>query len=193
MSVNLDSIKDLRLYFAYGSNMAPSSVEERGLKLRVVGIACLEHYQLMFNKISTKDASMGFANIVPFWDKKVYGILYDMANEPAGSTRSMKDASDSQRLKALEYATINLSILDKKEGYPNHYQRTCVGVKIGDRLLNAFTYIATPGKTSDTNLLIEEKYISKITEGFETYFEDHSVDGMKHVNESKELMQIWKS
>lgn len=193
MSVSLESIKDTRLYFAYGSNMAPSSVKERNLNMRVVGVAYLEHYKLMFNKISTKDNSIGFANIIPFWGSRVYGILYDMANEPTGSTRLMKDATDSQRLAALEYATINLSILDKKEGYPNHYQRTCIGVRIENRLLNAFTYIAVPEKTADTNLLIKEDYIGKINEGFETYFEDHSPDGIKYVKEIEDTMKLWKS
>ncbi len=195
MSVSLESTKDLRLYFAYGSNMAPSSIAERGLKMRSVGVAYLEHYKLMFNKISTKDNSIGFANIVPFWGSRVYGVLYDMANEPAGTTILMKNATDKQRLIALENITINLSILDKKEGYPNNYQRTCVCARIQDRLLNAFTYIAVPEKTASSNLLITEKYIGKINEGFDAYANGYSKDqaGLDYLRESKELMNIWKT
>jgi len=194
MSVNLESTKDLRLYFAYGSNMAPSSIKERGLKIRPVGVAYLDHYKLMFNKISTKDNSIGFANIIPFWGSRVYGVLYDMANEPVGTTLLMKDATDSQRLIALEHITINLSILDKKEGYPNNYQRTCVCARIQDRLLNAFTYIAVPEKTAPSNLLISEKYIDKINEGFDAYANGmFNEEGIKYLQESKELMNIWKT
>lgn len=205
MSVSLESVKDLRLYFAYGSNMSPASVKDHGLKMRAVGVGYLEHYKLMFNKISSKDNSIGFANIVPFWGSRVYGVLYDMANQPEGTTMLMKSASDSERLIALENLTINLSILDKKEGYPNNYQRTCVMVKMQNkgvelesgsgRIMPAFTYIAIPEKTSNTNLLITEKYVARINEGFDAYshgfFKDE--EGKNYLVESKELMNIWKT
>jgi hypothetical protein len=147
----------------------------------------------MFNKISSKDSSVGFANIIPFWGKRVYGVLYDTANEERGTTRFMDKSTDEQKAKAISTSIENLTILDKKEGYPNHYQRTCVGIRVDNRLINAFTYIATPEKTSNSNLLINEDYIGKINEGFDTYANGlFNEEGIKYLQESKELMNIWK-
>jgi hypothetical protein len=194
--MNLELFKDLRLYWAYGSNMAPSSLTEKGLKLRVVGIGYLDHHRLMFNKISKADPSVGFANVVPFWGKRVYGTIYDMANEKEGTQRYMPKATDAERLNALGVIQENLTILDKKEGYPHHYQRTGVSILKADvdQRFNCFTYIATPEMTSASgNLMVTDKYIGKISEGLGVSgLTEHSEETRGYVMETMETMKIWR-
>lgn len=187
-------IKGTRLYFAYGSNMSAKQVHERGLKMSVVGVGRLLNYKLMFNKISTKDSSVGFANIIPHWGSVVYGIVYDMTNLTK-ENKAISNRSMSEQGKILEVMQNNLRILDKFEGYPSNYQRTDVGVLVEidngflkeEKNLHAFTYIAGLEKQAQTNLFINESYIDKITEGL-----DSNEINEDYKTEVKELMNIWK-
>lgn len=184
-------IKGTRLYFAYGSNMSAKQVEERGLKMSVVGVGKLLNYKLMFNKISKKDPSTGFANIVPHWGSVVYGMVYDMTNLPQ-ENKAISNRSTSEQGIVLDTMRNNLRILDKFEGYPSNYQRTNVGVLIDidkvERNLHCFTYMAGLEMQSQTNLFINESYIEKITEGLD----DNKINE-DYKTEIKQLMNLWKA
>ena len=141
-----------RYYFAYGSNMAASRINPL-LKMRNRGTGFLENYKLVFNKISAKNNLYGFANIVPSWGDRVYGIMYDLSGEEPD----------------LSLVKQNVEILDKQEGFPNHYQKTTVTIKHLESGLDirVMTYMAVAAKQSKKKLLVSDDYASKIFEGIQ--------------------------
>jgi hypothetical protein len=192
--------KEQRLYFAYGSNMAKSRMLERKLNVRIIGIGYLEHYKLMFNKMSKNDPTVGFANIVPFWGERVYGIVYDLANAKLLGDRYLSMESDSAKQIALNLIRDNLKLLDRAEGYPNHYQRTLVGINVLNflnsnlKLIQCLTYIANSDYVSKDNLQIREDYIEKINEGLNEFSPYSTADSNIELykQNTKQLMSIWK-
>ncbi len=206
--------EELRLYFAYGSNMSIDNMKEKGMDVTFLGVGYLDHYKFMLNKISKKDPTVGFANVVPCWNKRVYGTLFDIG-------------------KTDEILQKNLGILDKKEGYPNHYERTTIsiylptdpsqrfGIRKDGLPFHCFTYMAGLEMQAKGNLIVREEYVNKINEGFESFeviksagflFENESLDPAimrekvifkntkftletkefeNYKRETKELMGIW--
>jgi hypothetical protein len=63
-------------YFAYGSNMNPVRVRERGIGFEHATAARLEGYSLVFDKTSRAHAGLGHANVVPAPGRVVEGVLY---------------------------------------------------------------------------------------------------------------------
>jgi len=63
-------------YFAYGSNMGRSRLEERIGSVEPVGAACLEGFRLVFNKPS-KDGS-GKANLVSAQGSVAWGVVWQI-------------------------------------------------------------------------------------------------------------------
>ena len=183
-------MRDLRLYWAYGSNMSPATISEKGLVVKHMGVAYLDHYAFMLNKISQKDPTVGFANIAPCWAKRVYGSLFDLGNTGKSGEPLASDANISSLIRK------NVSILDKKEGFPIHYERTTIGVHINFegkmRFMQAFTYIATFEKTSPTNLFVKDEYALKINEGLDGMHAGND-EYEKYKHDTKQLMEIWKA
>jgi cation transport regulator ChaC len=126
-------------YFAYGSNMSKRRMETRGIRFSKREHAILEGWNLLFNKISSND-SEGFANIKKEKGKRVEGIIYDI--------------KDSDIFK-----------LDKYEGYPEHYKRKKIKVRLdnGD-YVNSITYIANFEKVVQ-GLKPSKRYIEYLLEG----------------------------
>jgi hypothetical protein len=190
-------MRDLRLYFAYGSNMAPSRILERGINAKFLGVGYLDHYKFMLNKISKKDPSIGFANVVPCWNKRVYGALFDLGN--IGKSGLL--ANDPKVSPLIQE---NIRILDKAEGYPNHYERTTVGIHIDFegklRNMQSFTYMAGLEKQSIGNLFVREEYVSKINEGLDSLKQSTGIyessitttEFLEYKRDTKQLMEIWK-
>ena len=86
-------------YLDYGSNMDQNRMIERGVSFYNSESANLHNYVLKFNKYSKKQGAV--ANIVYSLGSIVEGILYEIDN---------------------------LNLLDKYEGYPNHYNRMIVDI-----------------------------------------------------------------
>ena len=63
-------------YFAYGSNMNPERVRERGIRFDHAAGARLEGFALVFDKTSKKHAGMGHANVQRSPGQVVEGVLY---------------------------------------------------------------------------------------------------------------------
>ena len=111
-------------YFAYGSNMNPERMKERGIIFSKREYGILEGFRLAFNKIASRNPKEGYANITEDKNSKVEGILYEIND------------SDIEKL-------------DYYEGYPEHYLKRKVNVKLKDgKVVSAITYIANPKKTS---------------------------------------------
>lgn len=63
-------------YFAYGSNMNPERVRERGIEFEHACGARLPGYALVFDKTSRKHAGVGHANLLPAPGRVAEGVLY---------------------------------------------------------------------------------------------------------------------
>ncbi|HSG90720.1 MAG TPA: gamma-glutamylcyclotransferase family protein [Pseudomonadales bacterium] len=115
-------MSDVHHYFAFGSNMNPARVRERGLRVRRVRGASLHGYSLVFDKRSADHPRSGHANVV--WDRGgiVEGVLYELA-----------DGDEIRHMDPFERAPVN-------------YSRDVVGVVVAEGpeqvLVPAWTYFA---------------------------------------------------
>ena len=65
-------------YFAYGSNMNPARVAERGLVTHAVSAGQLFDFTLVFNKVSRLHPHLAHANIQRAQGAAVEGVLYTL-------------------------------------------------------------------------------------------------------------------
>ncbi|MCD6220871.1 gamma-glutamylcyclotransferase [bacterium] len=127
-------------YFAYGSNMDPEQMKQRGIKLTQREWAILKNWRLEFNKIASRNPKEGYANIVRDNNEAVEGILYEISEE-------------------------DVKKLNKWERYPIHYDRTTVKVNLKDgREINTLVYIAQPDKVRN-GLKPTREYLAHLLKG----------------------------
>jgi gamma-glutamylcyclotransferase (GGCT)/AIG2-like uncharacterized protein YtfP len=107
-------------YFAYGSNMNPLRVRERGLVVVRAEAAALPGHRLLFDKHSPLHEGVGHANVV--WDpaETVEGVLYWLAT-----------ADEIRKMDRFERAPIN-------------YGREVVFVETAAGAVATWTYFANP-------------------------------------------------
>lgn len=125
-------------YFAYGSNMNPVRMRDRGIKFTQRLPATLHNARLNFDKRAAMPGE-GYASIVSDIDSDVEGALYRF-NE--------------------KY----IKILDRFEAYPYHYEKWIVEVETQGKKIKAITYIANPEQT-DNNLLPSRDYLKHLLAG----------------------------
>ena len=120
-------------YFAYGSNMSEERMLSRKIPYESRIFAKLTGYKLCFNKKADKRETV-FANIVVSENDFVEGVLY-------------------------EFPEVEISKLDKKEGYPDHYGKLLVEIEdINGIKISAITYIAREDKIVD-GLFPQREYL----------------------------------
>lgn len=122
-------------YFAYGSNMNPERVRQRGLDIVHLAGARLEGFALAFDKTSSAHPGLGHANLVLAPGRVVEGVLYWLRT-PA-----------------------EIGKMDRFESAPVNYSREVIGVRVspddglpggpeptsGDQaLITTWTYFANP-------------------------------------------------
>jgi gamma-glutamylcyclotransferase len=114
-----------QLYFAYGANMSASQLARRLRRADLSAFqrrpAMLPGYRLAFNKVSSTDPAIGYANIIPDPHDTAEGVLYEMPVD------------------CLEQ-------LDRIELVPSHYIRSTIPVMdVRDgRYVEAHVYVANP-------------------------------------------------
>ena len=124
-------------YFAFGSNMSITRIKKRLEYRPPYEVGFVEGYKLVFNKQAYCKPGVGYANIIPSENDRVYGILYDVTNG-------------------------DLSKLDIKEGVAdNHYVRSMIDIHVDDTVIQAVTYIAHESRIVD-NLLPEKEYLAHL-------------------------------
>ena len=130
----------IHFYFAYGSNMNPERVAERGLVTRNKMGATLSGYKMLFNKRSTGVPGVGHANLE--YDKQgvVEGVLYELV-------------SSEEILK-----------MDPFEGAPVNYGRDRVCLETAGGARWAWTYFANAALLQD-DLLPERAYLDHLLKG----------------------------
>ena len=127
-------------YFAYGSNMDPDRMKQRGVNFLKREHAILEGWKLLFNKIASRNPNEGYANMEKEEGSVVEGILYEI------------QGSDMEKL-------------DRYEGYPNHYKKISIKVRLdtGEEM-EAITYVANPNKVRE-GLKPSKEYINHLLKG----------------------------
>lgn len=106
-------------YFAYGSNMNPDRMADRGLAVVAAMPGQLRNMALRFNKRSRHDSRWACANIAWCPGDTVEGVLYHLADEQ------------------------QILLMDPFEGAPFFYSRERFAVSVGaGREVYAWTYVA---------------------------------------------------
>lgn len=114
-------------YFAYGSNMNPARMAERGLAVVEAMPGRLDDMALRFNKRSRRDPRWACANIAWCRGETVEGVLYRLADEH------------------------QIYRMDPFEGAPFYYSRERFTVRLGDGLsVPAWTYVANRAHIDDS-------------------------------------------
>ncbi len=139
-----------RYYFAYGSNMNPARVTQRGLRFDRVQSAAIAQVRLTFDKQSREHPHSGHANLTFARGARTEGVLY-----------RLESAFEIERMDRFEAAPIN-------------YSRDVVWARTADGEVAAWTYFANaavirpglmPERTYLDHLLAGQCYLS------EAYFE----------------------
>lgn len=127
-------------YFAYGSNMNPERMKERGINYSQRKPATLKAWKLAFNKVASKKPEEGYANIISDISSIVEGIFYEI--EDSGIAK-----------------------LDRYEGYPEHYCRILVTVLMHDgQEVEAVAYVANSNKIRG-GLRPSKEYLNHLLKG----------------------------
>jgi gamma-glutamylcyclotransferase len=139
-STSKDSLEVVSNYFAYGSNMSKTRLENRVGVVAHLGTAVLKGYEFLFNKRSM-DGS-GKANLHPKKGAEAHGVVYALSQE-------------------------QFDKLDQFEGAPNHYSRKVVEVFTPEEeVLEAIAYIAKKAYITDP-IRPTEEYLGHILRGAE--------------------------
>lgn len=110
----------MRCYFAYGSNMNPARVRERGLLVERVEAAWLPGFRLAFDKHSAAHHGAGHASIAFDRNAVVEGVLYHLAGFG------------------------EIAKMDRFESAPVNYSREALQVHTAGGRIATWTYIANP-------------------------------------------------
>ncbi len=112
-------------HFAYGSNMNLQRLRSRDIVPSGQEHAVLEGYVLRFNKQASRNPDEGYANVVPDPQGTVEGVLYEISES-------------------------DMAELDGHEGYPDHYDKQSLTVKLEeDTEVEAIVYVARPVQVRD--------------------------------------------
>ncbi|WP_424945630.1 gamma-glutamylcyclotransferase family protein [Candidatus Spongiihabitans sp.] len=116
-------------YFAYGSNLHPERLSERGIAAREIGVGELNGHRLAFHKKSTyrHENSSGKCNLAPAKSDtdSVHGVIYEIT------------ADDKKKL-------------DKIEGKGHGYEARIITARHHDRDYSCFTYFAQRNYIDDS-------------------------------------------
>jgi len=107
-------------YFAYGSNMNPDRVRERGLEVISAEGAILRGYRLNFDKHAAAHEGCGHASVARSADDLVEGVLY------------------------LLRAPDEIAKMDRFERAPVNYSREVAWVETASGVLATWIYFANP-------------------------------------------------
>jgi len=125
-------------YFAYGSNMTTSRLENRVGGVVDLGVFVLDDYDFNFNQIA--DDGSGYATIAAKKGAIVEGVLYELSNE-------------------------QMKVLDRYEGTSTRdYERIKVKIHNTKDMINAITYIACKESVKE-RLKPRKDYLSFLIKG----------------------------
>ena len=123
-------------YFAYGSNLNPQRMKDRGVLFTKRELAQLNGYEFLLNKLRINGTAA--ANIRPKDGSTLYGLLYTCTPDVF------------QKLDVFEGVAAG------------HYSRETVVVMVNGRKQEAITYIASGSSCDDNLRKVDEDYLSHI-------------------------------
>ncbi len=127
-------------YFAYGSNMNPGRVRERGLNVVDVQAASINDLSLRFDKAAREHPGEGHANLVWLRGSTAEGVLYRLV------------------------APVEIEKMDPFETAPRYYSREVITVQTGQGPVQAWTYFANAAVRRD-GLLPSRDYLDHLLAG----------------------------
>lgn len=127
-------------YFAFGSNMNPERVRQRGLVVEHAEAAALHGFRLVFDKHAREHAGTGHANVVWAPGEVVEGVLYHLA----GPDEILK--------------------MDPFENAPWSYSREVVVLSANGGARHAWTYFANAAARRD-GLVPPRSYLNHLLAG----------------------------
>ena len=131
-----------RHYFAFGSNMNPQRVRDRGLSIETIEGGRLRGFELLFNKQARDLKGIGRANIRPRHHSFVEGVLYRLADD------------------------FEIDKMDRFEGTPWQYSREIVPVETRRGVRWAWTYVGNPAVIVN-GLRPDQAYLDHLIAGAE--------------------------
>jgi gamma-glutamylcyclotransferase len=150
-------------YFAYGSNMSERRMRERVGDFLDPRPAELHDYKLVFNKKSDAGNNT-YANVKKYPESTTYGVLYQITER-------------------------ELNILDRYEGYPNHYNRVLKDVFLKDgSQVKAWVYIAREEKLYGA--FPTSQYLDYLLEG-KDFLPEYYVNSLLYLKENLEIKYPW--
>jgi cation transport regulator ChaC len=139
-------------YFAYGSNMNPARVRQRGLRVQQTEPAMLRGVRLAFDKQSADHTGAGHACLRFDRAATVEGVLYRLVS-----------ATDLERM-------------DRFERTPINYSRELVQVTTAAGQVSAWTYFANPAVLRPGSLPVRS-YLDHLLAG-RAYLSSSYVDSL---------------
>jgi Gamma-glutamyl cyclotransferase, AIG2-like len=130
----------MTFYFAYGSNMNPRRMVQRGMEFTDALPGKLRNMGLRFNKRSRHNPTWACANVIFAPGEEVEGVLYRLQD-------------DRQIFK-----------MDPFEGAPRYYSREAFPVVTDQGEVFSWVYVANPANI-DNQLLPLRWYLGQLLEG----------------------------
>lgn len=127
-------------YFAYGSNMNPDRMNDRGLKFDRILSGTLSGLGLAFNKRAADAPHRAYANVIHAPHDVVEGVLYELIHP-------------SEILK-----------MDPFEGAPRLYSREIFQVNTDEGLIPSWVYVANKSMISE-GMMPERWYLEHLLAG----------------------------
>ncbi len=135
-------------YFAYGSNLNPERVRERGLKVVSAQGAIVRGSGLRFNKAAKAHPGEGHANIIYAATEIVQGVFYELA-----------DVAEIEKMDHFERTPIN-------------YSREVVVAEVAGCAQRCWTYFANPAVLRD-GLRPSQEYLNHLLAGHQFLSADY--------------------
>jgi hypothetical protein len=145
-------------YFAYGSNMNPDRVRERGIRFEHAAGARLEDFALVFDKTSRQHAGLGHANVRRAPGQLVEGVLY-----------WLETAEEIGKMDRFESTPVNYSrevihVRVRHEHLPMGPGVAPVSAPGHEVLITTWTYFANPA-VRQPGLLPPRSYLEHLLAG----------------------------
>ena len=141
-------------YFAYGSNMNPDRVRERGIRFEHAAGARLEGFTLVFDKTSRVHAGLGHANVRRAPGQVVEGVLY-----------WLESPEEIGKMDRFEFAPVNYSreVIHVRV-LADHLPGDRLAAPEADLLITTWTYFANPA-VRQSGLLPPRTYLNHLLAG----------------------------
>ena len=136
-------------YFAYGSNMNPARVRERGLRVTAVRGAWLKDRRLVFDKVAHRTGSETYRNPIRASETPSATVRSRLAPNAAHANIAY---APGERVEGVLYKLAGVDEILKMDPFeraPWNYGRDAVQVQAGEDVLWAWTYFANPAVRRD--------------------------------------------